>query len=252
MTGAMLADTGLFILVAYFVWKWSYWRVAALAIPFLAIDLIFFGANCLKIPEGAWMPLVFGTVLIVTMWTWVRGTRIVYEKSRKDSVPLLDLIRMLEKSKPVRVAGTAVFLTSDPETAPGALLHNLKHNKVLHKRNIIMTINTADVPRVPDSEKLEITELSDDVKSIIVRIGFMESSRVPHFLALARRRGLDFDIMQTSFFLGKRTIKAAASSGMPLWQDNLFIFLSRMAASATDFFSIPSGRVVELGAQVTV
>jgi KUP system potassium uptake protein len=252
VTGAMLADTGLFFIVAYHVWKWKPWQIAALGIPFLMIDLIFFGANCLKIPEGAWMPLVFGTFLIVVMWTWVRGSRIVYQKSRKDSVPLLDLIKMLEKSKPVRVAGTAVFLTSDPETAPGALLHNLKHNKVLHKRNIVMTINYAEVPRVPEAEKLTINELSDDVKLIIVKVGYMETPRVPHFLALARRRGLDFDIMQTSFFLGKRTIKAAATSGMPLWQDNLFIFLSRMAANATDFFHIPTGRVVELGAQVTV
>jgi KUP system potassium uptake protein len=252
VTGAMLADTGLFFIVAYYVWNWAPWKIAALGIPFLLIDLVFFGANALKIPEGAWMPLVFGTFLIIVMWTWVRGSRIVYTKSRKDSVPLLDLIKMLEKSKPVRVAGTAVFLTSDPETAPGALLHNLKHNKVLHKRNIIMTINYADVPRVPESEKLVIEELSEDVKSIIVRVGYMESPRVPHFLALARRRGLDFDIMQTSFFLGKRTIKAAATSGMPLWQDNLFIFLSRMATNATDFFHIPTGRVVELGAQVTV
>jgi KUP system potassium uptake protein len=252
VTGAMLADTGLFFIVAIAVWKWPTWRVALFGVPFLAIDLIFFGANCLKIPEGAYMPLIFGALLIVTMWTWVRGTRIIYEKSRRDSVPLDDLIKMLEKSKPVRVAGTAVFLTSDPETAPGALLHNLKHNKVLHKRNIMLTINTADTPRVPESEKLVIEVLSEDVKRITVNVGYMETPRVPHFLSLARRRGLDFDIMQTSFFLGKRTIKAAATSGMPLWQDNLFIFLSRTAANATDFFHIPTGRVVELGAQVTV
>jgi len=252
VTGAMLADTGLFFIVAFRVWQWPLWRVCLFGIPFLLIDLTFFGANCLKIPEGAYMPLLFGGLLMLMMWTWVRGSRIVYEKARKDSVPLIDLIKMLEKSKPVRVAGTAVFLTSDPDTAPGALLHNLKHNKVLHKRNIMMTINTVPMPRVPDSEKLTVDELSEDVKRIIVKVGYMESPRVPHFLALARRRGLDFDIMQTSFFLGKRTIKAAASSGMPLWQDNLFIFLSRTAANATDFFHIPSGRVVELGAQVTV
>ncbi|KAF0229481.1 MAG: KUP system potassium uptake [Beijerinckiaceae bacterium] len=252
VTGAMLADTGLFFIVALLVWKWPPWRVALFGIPFLMIDLVFFGANCLKIPEGAYMPLLFGALLMLMMWTWVRGTRIVYEKSRRDSVPLSDLIKMLEKSKPVRVAGTAVFLTSDPDTAPGALLHNLKHNKVLHKRNIMMTINTVPMPRVPESERLVIDDLSEDVKRIIVKVGYMESPRVPHFLALARRRGLDFDIMQTSFFLGKRTIKAAATSGMPLWQDNLFIFLSRTAANATDFFHIPTGRVVELGAQVTV
>ncbi len=244
VTGAMLADTGLFFIVALHVWKWPKWRVALFGVPFLLIDLTFFGANALKIPEGAYMPLLFGALLMLMMWTWMRGTRIVYEKSRRDSVPLADLIKMLEKSKPVRVAGTAVFLTSDPETAPGALLHNLKHNKVLHKRNIMMTINTVEMPRVPDSERLVVDDLSEDVKRIIVRVGYMESPRVPHFLALARRRGLDFDIMQTSFFLGKRTIKAAATSGMPLWQDNLFIFLSRTAANATDFFHIPTGATV--------
>lgn len=252
VTGAMLADTGLFFIVARFVWKWPVWQVGLFGIPFLVIDLVFFGANLLKIPDGAYMPLIFGAALMIMMWTWVRGTRIVNEKSRRDSVPLTDLIKMLEKSKPVRVAGTAVFLTADPETAPGALLHNLKHNKVLHKRNIMLTIRTEDMPRVAESEKLQIEELSEDVKRIVVRIGYMETPRVPHFLALARRRGLDFDIMQTSFFLGKRTIKPAASSGMPLWQDNLFIFLSRTATNATDFFHIPTGRVVELGAQVTV
>lgn len=252
VTGAMLADTGLFFIVAHAVWSWKKWMIAALGLPLLLIDLVFFGANCLKIPEGAYMPLIFGAFLMLLMWTWVRGSRIVYEKARRDSVPLTDIIKMLEKSKPVRVAGTAVFLTSDPDTAPGALLHNLKHNKVLHKRNIMLTINTANTPRVPENEKLTIDQLSEDVKRIIVKVGYMESPRVPHFLALARRRGLDFDIMQTSFFLGKRTIKAAATSGMPLWQDNLFIFLSRSATNATDFFHIPTGRVVELGAQITV
>ncbi|MCE2933980.1 MAG: potassium transporter Kup [Hyphomicrobiales bacterium] len=252
VTGAMLADTALFFIVARKVWNWKTWQVLGLGIPFLMVDLVFFGANCLKIPEGAYMPLLFGMVLITMMWTWVRGTKIVFEKAKRDSVPLTDLIKMLEKSKPVRVAGTAVFLTSDPEVAPGAMLHNLKHNKVLHKRNIVLTIKTADTPRVPDAEKLEINELSEDVKAIIVCVGYMETPRVPHFLALARRRGLDFDIMQTSFFLSRRSIKPAASSGMPLWQDNLFIFLSRMAANATDFFHIPTGRVVEMGAQVTV
>ncbi len=252
VTGAMLADTGLFFIVALLVWKWQPWRVALLVLPFLMIDLVFFGANCLKIPEGAYLPLLFGSFLMVIMWTWVRGSRIVSEKSRKDSVPLIDLIKMLEKSRPVRVAGTAVFLTADPDTAPSALLHNLKHNKVLHKRNIMMTINTVPSPRVPDDVRIQIEELSEDVKRITVRVGYMETPRVPHFLALARRRGLDFDIMATSFFLGKRTIKAARESGMPLWQDNLFIFLSRTAANATDFFHIPTGRVVELGTQVTV
>jgi KUP system potassium uptake protein len=183
----------------------------------------------------------------------MRGSAIVARKERRDSLPVADLFRMLEKSKPARVKGTAVFLTSDPENAPGALLHNLKHNKVLHQRNIILTIKTLDVPWVPESEQLRIEPVcNDEVTRIIAKIGYMQTPRVPRFLTLARRHGLDFDIMQTSFFLGRRTIKASAASGMPMWQDGVFIFLSRMATNATDFFHIPTGRVVELGSQVTV
>jgi KUP system potassium uptake protein len=252
VTGAMLADTGLFFLLTYLVWKWKLWQTLLVVVPFIIVDLIFFGANLLKVPDGAWMPLVFGTIIVVLMWTWVRGTRIVYQKSRRDSLPLADLLRMLDKSKPTKVKGTAVFLTSDPETAPGALLHNLKHNKVLHQRNIILTITTRDVPFVPEAEQLVIEEVSPDVTMLRATIGFMQSPRVPRFLTQARRHGLDFDIMQTSFFLGRRTIKSSSSSGMPAWQDHLFIFLSKTATNATDFFHIPTGRVVELGSQVTV
>jgi KUP system potassium uptake protein len=252
VTGAMLADAGLFFFVIWRVWGWPLWQSAALVTPFIIVDLIFFGANLLKLFEGAYLPLIFGAFLIALMWTWVRGSRIVYDKARKDSLPLADLIRMLEKSKPQRVKGTAVFLTSDPETAPGALLHNLKHNKVLHQRNIILTIKTADAPWIPEAEQLRIESISDDVTRIVSTIGYMQTPRVPRFLTQARRHGLEFDIMQTSFFLGRRTIRASASSGMPLWQDGLFIFLSRMATNATDFFHIPTGRVVELGSQVTV
>ena len=252
VTGAMLADTALFFLLAWKVWNWRLSTTIAVVVPFLIVDSIFFGANCLKIPEGAYMPLLFAGMLIVLIWTWIRGTRIVATKERKDSLPLADLLKMLEKSKPVRVPGTAVFLTSDPDTSPGALLHNLKHNKVLHKRNIMLTIRTAEVPRVPESEQIKVEELTDDVQRIIATMGYMETPRVPHILAVARRRGLNFDIMQTSFFLGRRSIKPAANSGMPMWQDKLFISLSRMATNATDFFQIPSGRVVEMGSQVTV
>jgi KUP system potassium uptake protein len=253
VTGAMLADAGLFFFVTWKVWGWKPWQSAAVVVPFLLVDAVFFGANLLKLFDGAYMPLLFGAVLILLMWTWVRGSRIVYSKERKGSLPVADLFRMLEKSNPVRVKGTAVFLTSDPENAPGALLHNLKHNKVLHQRNIILTIKTMDVPWVPEHEQIHISPIcSNEVTRIIAKIGYMQSPRVPRILTMARRNGLDFDIMQTSFFLGRRTIKASAASGMPAWQDNVFIVLSRMATNATDFFHIPTGRVVELGSQVTV
>jgi KUP system potassium uptake protein len=253
VTGAMLADAGLFYIVTRHVWGWKPWQSFLVVTPFIIVDFVFFGANLLKLLDGAYMPLIFGAILIVLMWTWVRGSRIVYNKERKDSLPVADLFRMLEKSQPVRVKGTAVFLTSDPENAPGALLHNLKHNKVLHQRNIILTIKTLDVPWVPEHEQIKITPIcNDEVTRIIAKVGYMQSPRVPRILTMARRHGLDFDIMQTSFFLGRRTIKASAASGMPAWQDNVFIFLTRMATNATDFFHIPTGRVVELGSQVTV
>jgi KUP system potassium uptake protein len=253
VTGAMLADAGLFFFVSWKVWGWTRSKAAAIIAPFLVVDLIFFGANLLKLLDGAYMPLLFGAFLIVVMWTWMRGTAIVARKERRESLPVADLFRMLEKSQPARVKGTAVFLTSDPENAPGALLHNLKHNKVLHQRNIILTIKTLDVPWVPEAEQLTIEAVcNEEVTRIVATIGYMQSPRVPRFLTLARRHGLEFDIMQTSFFLGRRTIKASAVSGMPRWQDAIFIFLSRMATNATDFFHIPTGRVVELGSQVTV
>jgi len=253
VTGAMLADAGLFYIVTQQVWKWSPLRSFLIVTPFIIVDLIFFGANLLKLLDGAYMPLLFGMLLIVLMWTWVRGSRIVYNKERRDSLPAADLFRMLEKSQPARVKGTAVFLTSDPENAPGALLHNLKHNKVLHQRNIILTIKMLDVPWVPEHEQIRISPIcNDEVTRIVAKVGYMQTPRVPRLLTLARRHGLDFDIMQTSFFLGRRTIKASATSGMPAWQDAVFIFLTRMATNATDFFHIPTGRVVELGSQVTV
>jgi KUP system potassium uptake protein len=253
VTGAMLADAGLFYIVTRKVWGWSPWRSFLIVTPFIIVDFIFFGANLLKLLDGAYLPLIFGAMLIVLMWTWVRGSRIVYNKERKDSLPTADLFRMLEKSQPVRVKGTAVFLTSDPDNAPGALLHNLKHNKVLHQRNIILTIKTLDVPWVPEADQIHVSEVcSNEVTRIIARIGYMQSPRVPRILTLARKHGLDFDIMQTSFFLGRRTIKISARSGMPVWQDATFIFLTKMATNATDFFHIPTGRVVELGSQVTV
>lgn len=253
VTGAMLADAGLFYIVTRKVWGWNPLQSFLIVTPFIVVDFIFFGANLLKLFDGAYLPLIFGAVLIVVMWTWVRGSRIVFNKERKDSLPVADLFRMLEKSQPVRVKGTAVFLTSDPENAPGALMHNLKHNKVLHQRNIILTIKTVDVPWVPEVDQVQISPIcNDEVTRIVAKIGYMQNPRVPRILTLARRHGLDFDIMQTSFFLGRRTIKISARSGMPVWQDAVFIFLTRMATNATDFFHIPTGRVVELGSQVTV
>ncbi len=252
VTGTMLVNT----LMAYSVitkkWKWPLWAVAGTLIPFGFIDTVFLTSNLLKIPDGAWMPLVLGAALVLLMWTWVRGTQILTTKTRKDSLPLVDLIEMLKARPPHRAPGTAIFLTSDPDVAPVALMHNLKHNKVLHEKNIILTVRTTERPRVPDDQRIAMEPISDDFKKLTISYGFMEQPNVPKALGLCRKQGLKFDIMSTSFFLGRRSVIATATRGMPLWQDKLFIFLTRNAANPTDFFHIPPGRVVELGAQVAV
>ena len=196
------------------------------------------------------MPIVLGGGLVVIMWTWTRGSRILSEKSRKDSLPLTDLIAMLKTRSPHRSPGTAIFLTSDPTVAPVALMHNLKHNKVLHEKNVILTVQTADRPRVPENERCEIEVISPDFKRVILHYGFMESPNIPRALSICRKMGLKFDIMSTSFFLGRRSVVPSAHHGMPLWQDKLYIFLMRNAANPTDFFHIPPGRVVEMGVAV--
>ena len=252
VTGTMLVNTLMSWSVVTKKWKWPMWAVLGTLVPFGIIDGVFLTSNLLKIPDGAWMPLVLGGGLVLIMWTWVRGTQILTEKTRKDSLPLHDLIEMLKARPPHRAPGTAIFLTSDPEVAPVALMHNLKHNKVLHEKNVILTVHTADRPRVADSQRVTMEPISDDFKRLTITYGFMETPNVPRALGLCRKQGLKFDIMSTSFFLGRRSVVASARQGMPLWQDKLFIFLMRNAANPTDFFHIPPGRVVELGTQVSV
>lgn len=252
ITGAMLMDTLLAAPVVVRLWGWSVWRAALLLVPILLLDLIFVGSQLLKIPHGAWMPLVLGLAIVITMWTWQEGSKILSEKTRRDSIPLKDLLKTLAAHPPHKVSGTAIFLTSDPDLAPVALMHNLKHNKVLHEKIAVLTVRTAQSPRVADADRIEIEEITPDVKKVIVKYGFMETPNIPKALTMCRKQGLKFDIMSTSFFLGHRTIVASAQSGMPLWQDRLYIYLSKNATNATDFFHIPSGRVVELGTQVVV
>jgi KUP system potassium uptake protein len=252
VTGAMFVDTLLAYVVIRRVWKWNLWQTGLLLIPLVALDSVFIASNMLKIPDGAWLPLVFGAVLVLIMWTWTRGANILTAKTRRDSVPLVDLMEILRARAPHRAPGTAIFLTSDPDMTPVALMHNLKHNKVLHERNVILTVRTTETPRVNEEDRVKIEKVNDDFKKVIVNYGFMESPNIPKALAVCRKQGLKFDIMATSFFLGRRSIVPSANSGMPLWQDRLFIYLMKNAANPTDFFKIPPGRVVELGAQVTV
>jgi KUP system potassium uptake protein len=177
---------------------------------------------------------------------------ILTNKTRRTEVPLVDLIKSLEKRPPHIVKGTAVFLTSDPSFVPTALLHNLKHNKVLHEHNVILTIESTQTPRVDLSERVKMETISDKFSTVRLRFGFMESPNVPKALVIARKLGWQFDIMSTSFFVSRRSLKPSAQSGMPVWQDHLFIALSRAANDATDYFQIPTGRVVEVGTQVSI
>jgi KUP system potassium uptake protein len=252
VTTTMVVDGLLGFVVIWRLWKWEWWKAALMMVPLVAIDATFLSANLLKLFEGAWLPILFGVSMVLLILTWQRGTQILIQKTRRIEVPLDSLIRSLEKRPPHTVAGTAVFLTSDPDFAPASLLHNLKHNKVLHEQNVVLRIVIADTPRVPEDERVEIEPISERFTRVYLRFGFMESPNVPKALAVARKKGLHFDIMSTSFFLSRRSLKPAAHSGMPAWQDRLFIGLARSANDATDFFQIPTGRVVEVGTQVTV
>jgi KUP system potassium uptake protein len=248
----MVADGIMGFVVVWKLWNWRAATAAALIIPFVVVDMTFFSANLLKLFEGAWVPLLFGLSMVVLIWTWRRGAAILINKTRRVEVPLADLIKSLEKRPPHIVKGTAVFLTSDPNFVPAALLHNLKHNKVLHEHNVILTIETAQTPRVDPGERVRMENISDKFSTVRLRFGFMESPNVPKALVIARKLGWQFDIMATSFFVSRRSLKPSAQSGMPLWQDRLFIALSRSANDATDYFQIPTGRVVEVGTQVTI
>jgi KUP system potassium uptake protein len=248
----MVADGIMGFVVIWKLWNWRAATAAALILPLVTVDLTFFAANLLKLLEGAWVPLLFGAAMAVMIWTWRRGSVILADKTRRTEVPLDGLIKSLEKRPPHIVKGTAVFLTSDPNFAPTALLHNLKHNKVLHEHNVVLTIETAQTPRVSLADRVRMETVSDKFAKVRLRFGFMETPNVPKALAIARKLGWQFDIMSTSFFVSRRALKPSSQSGMPRWQDRLFIGLSRSANDAIDYFQIPTGRVVEVGTQVTI
>jgi KUP system potassium uptake protein len=248
----MVTDGIMGFVVIWKLWNWSAATAAAVIMPLVIVDTTFFSANLLKLFEGAWVPLLFGLAMAIMIWTWRRGTAILVQKTRNIEVPLNDLLKSLEKRPPHIVKGTAVFLTSDPSFVPTALLHNLKHNKVLHEHNVILTIQTAQTPRVDPAERVRMEAISERFAAVQLRFGFMETPNVPKALGIARKLGWHFDIMSTSFFVSRRALKPSAQSGMPQWQDHLFIAMSRSANDATDYFQIPTGRVVEVGTQVTI
>ena len=252
ISASMIVDSILAFLVIWKLWRWPLAGAIALTGFFIAVELAFFISNSAKLLVGGYIPAIIGLSIISVMWTWMRGTKLLEGKTYRDSIAIRELIRMLQKSEPTRVPGTAIFLTSDPQLAPAALMHNLKHNKVLHERILIVSVKTEDLPRVSAANRYEVEVLSDDFTAITLRFGFMENPRVPAALVELRKAGIKFDIMTTSFFLGRRTLKTSSNSEMPAWQDKLYVSLASKSANATDFFSIPSDRVVELGAQLTI
>jgi KUP system potassium uptake protein len=252
VTAAMAIDTLLAFFVIWQFWKWPLWRTLLLVIPLLLLEQAFLTANFLKVFEGGWVPLTLAACVGLIMITWVRGSRLLSKLTRKNEADLDWLLRRLEAKPPHRVAGTAVFFTADPTAAPTALMHNLKHNRILHERNIILSIRTEEVPRVPRYERITVERVSDTFVRVIARYGFMETPSVPKILEQCRRKDLNVDLSATSFFLSRRNLKPTPKSEMPGWQDRLFVGLARSAQDATTYFQIPTDRVVEVGTQVAI
>ncbi|WP_248305338.1 MULTISPECIES: potassium transporter Kup [unclassified Devosia] len=253
VSGVMIVTLALLLVVMWRNWKWNPAVVVLFGVVFVVIDGGFFAANVSKLFQGGWVPAAVALTVAVIMASWIGGRRRLAEKTRRDEVPLQFLVDNLSKKRPTLVPGTAVFLTSDIEGAPTALLHSLKHYKVLHEQNVILTVRTSASPRVPDDEKVTIDAYNELFSRVVVTFGYMESPNIPKALILGRKLGWKFDIMSTSFFLSRRSLKPGPRQGLVrYWQDRLFTRLARNASDATEYFHIPTGRVVEIGTQVVL
>jgi KUP system potassium uptake protein len=253
VTGTMVVTTCLAFVVVHKLWKWSLAKSMLVIVPFLVIDLIFFGANILRVVDGGWVPLAVGAFICLLIWIWVRGKRIIDTKENEGAMTLAELGKSLSKSKVARVEGTAVYLTANPEGVPGTILHNLKHNRVLHERNLVLTVKTAGVPHVPEDERVAFEKVDENFARVTLRYGFMDSPDVPNDLARAiPKNDSPLNEMQTSYFVGRNVLTASKDEGLPFWQDLILIFLQRNAYNPAEFFHIPSNRIVALGGQVVV
>jgi KUP system potassium uptake protein len=232
------------------LWSWPLWLSLAIAAPLTLIDLAFLSSNALKIPDGGWFPILIGVLLFTLLTTWKRGRFVLTERLGEDAMPLDLFIQSIEASPPTRVPGTAVFLTSTPSRVPHSLLHNLKHNKVLHERTVFLTVVTRDIPYVGDDERFEVEPLGGDFYRMTADYGFKEDPDVPALLEECGRKGFAFDMMETSFFVSRETLIPTVSAGMARWREMLFVSMSKNAVKASEFFRIPTNRVVELGTQV--
>ncbi|MFV0298876.1 MAG: KUP/HAK/KT family potassium transporter, partial [Hyphomicrobiaceae bacterium] len=252
VTAAMVIDSLMAILVIWKLWKWKLWQVLLLMVPLLLLEQTFLMSNMLKLFSGGWLPIIIGLSIAVIMFTWVNGSKVLARVMKKNEADFEWLVRNLEAKPPHRVSGPAVFLTGDPTSAPTSLMHNLKHNRVLHERNILLTIKTEEVPRVPRHERVDVDRVSDSFIRVTAHYGFMETPSVPKIFEQARRKDLNVDFPATSFFLSRRSLKPTSKTTMPRWQEWLFIKLSAQADDVTEYFRIPPDRVVEVGTQVQV
>lgn len=252
VTGNMLFTTLLAGIVFHGIWRWSWPRTIALISIFLIIDLAFFSANILKIPDGGWVPIMIGIVIFTLMTTWKSGRGLLLERLRNDAMLLEPFIDAIGAHPPQRVHGTGIFMTPNPHGVPHAMLHNLKHNKILHERNILLTVNIADVPYIEERSRLGLEELRHGFYRITVNYGFKDDPDLPRDLELTKQLGLELDTMDTSFFIGKETLFVSRSSGMAYWRNKLFVGMFRNADSITNQFKLPPNRVIELGTQVTL
>ena len=250
VTLAMLIDSILIFVVMRRLWNWPTWLAVAIAAPLLFIDLAFLASNSLKIPDGGWFPLLIGAVVFTLLTTWKRGRVLLTDKLSMDALPLDVFIQSIEVSPPTRVEGTAVFMTSTQDRVPHALLHNLKHNKVLHERVVFLTVAIRDIPYVAPEERIEVKPLGCDFYQFLAYYGFKEEPDVPELLEESGRRGFVFEMMETSFFVSRETLIPTVSPGMAMWRERLFASMSKNAVKASEFFQIPTNRVVELGSQV--
>ena len=251
VTGAVTIDTLLMGVLFVGVWKWKWWVAAPVVLFFLIVDGAYFAANLAKIPEGGWFPLVVGLVAFTLLTTWARGRKLMRERMHETALPI-EIFAKSAKNSAARVPGTAIFMASQTAGVPSALLHNIKHNKVLHERVIILTVLIADAPYVDASERCEIHDIGDGFYRAVLHYGFMQETNVPQGLKEMERCGGEFDMMHTSFFLSRQTLLPSSNPGMPIWREKIFAWMLRNAATAMDFFRLPTNRVVELGSQVEI
>src|SRR5690606_22081335 len=251
VTGAMFIDTCLLAIVILTLWKWKWWYAFPLIGVFFLVDGAYFAANLTKVPDGGWFPLLVGAFAFILLTTWAKGRKIMRDKMAEAAMPL-EIFAKSAKQSAMRVPGTAIFMASSAEGVPSALLHNIKHNKIIHERVVILTVNIKDVPSIPWDERVEVTDMGSGFYRLILNYGFMQETDVPAALKKVKECGMEFDMMTTSFFLSRQTLLPSEKPGMMLWREKIFAWMLRNAATAVEFFKLPSNRVVELGSQMEI